>query len=333
MLFIIIFIFSLYNINAIVAVIDFEDSLYASYPFEDYDYSAYAYDVQNTANYLIEYGNPNLEYSNIFGIGVYYEFDGDDYLKDNGNNGLIADGISLNVPKLSICTVIKTDYTAEPPNGHFTVSENGRDGFFIRWITTNIVAFRLRESTGTILELYSDRELNVTGWTLLTACWDSDNDIVRMWFNTTSVLNYTSPVLIPQIENRFELMRNQYFGYYGIGDVGFLEIYTQPVNDEWVTEKYNSVFDIDVITPSVDMSDLLFEELLFGTGFWFGLLLIISILQIVSYLAPNFSGIGGLFSLLLFVAYILNMDLDGWHTFGIILMAVNGIYLGLSSTE
>lgn len=336
-LFIIIFIFSLYNHNIIIADVDMEEGIYARYTFEDYDYTTVAYDAQNNANYLIEYGNPTHHYSDVLGIGIYYHFDGDDYLKDNGANGLIADGISLNVPRLTICTVIKSDYDTEQATS-FTVSETGRDGFFLRQVANdNLTWVRLRDSTGAFQDRSSSPyEINTTGWTLLTWSYKSgDNGFNRMWHNTTLVFNETGSILIPQIENRFEMMRCQYFGYYAEGDVGFLEIYTQPVNDDWVIEKYNSVFGIDVNVTSawVDMSDMLFEELLFGTGFWFGLLLIIAILQIVSYMVPTFSALGGVFSILLFVSYILNMNLNGFHTFGIILMAINGVYLLLQSSD
>ncbi|MBA7490882.1 hypothetical protein ES702_01425 [subsurface metagenome] len=325
------------NIN-VFADVDMEEGLYARYTFEDYNYSSYIYDTQNNAEKLLEYGNPTLHYSDVLGIGMYYHFDGDDYLKDNTGDGLIADGgFSLDIEKLTICTVVKTDYTSTAPDAHFTVSETARDGYFYRWTSgDNHTYLRLRDSSATIQEFSSTQELNNTGWSLLTACWQSgDNGFVRMWHNSTMVLNYTGSLIIPQIEGRFEIMRCQYFGFYGIGDVGFLEIYTQPVNDEWVTEKYNSVFGIEVNVTSkwVDKSDMLFEELLFGTGFWFGLLLVIAILQIVCSIVPRFSSLGGIFSFLLFIAYVMNMDLNGWHTFGIMLMAVNGLYLFIQSSE
>jgi len=325
----------MYSSIIIFADVDMEEGLYARYTFEDYTYTTSYYDTQNNAERLIEFGNPTIEYSNVIGIGKYIYFDGNDYLRDATSNGLIADGaFSLNVPQLTICTVVKANFeTAQL--AYFTVSEYGRDGFACEWIrANNLTKLILRNSLGSITGINSDRELNSTGWNLITYTYKVD-DYIRIWHNETLVANYTGSIVLPQIESRFDIGRQQWMGYYAHGKVGFLEIYTQSVNQDWVTEKYNSVFGIDVNITSawVDTSDLLFEELLFGTGFWFGLLLVIAILQVVSYMVPTFSSLGGIFSLLLFVAYIMNMDLNGWHTFGIILMAINGVYLILSTSE
>jgi len=321
--------------NIVIADVDMEDGLYARYTFEDYNYSQSVYDTQNNAERLIEFGNPTIHYSDVIGIGRYYYFDGNDYLRDATQNGLIADGaFSLNVPQLTICTVVKANYeTAQ--STYFTVSEYGRDGLICDWTRAdNLTKMWMRDSNGVITGIIADRELNSTGWNLITYTYKVD-EYACIWNNNTLVVNHTGSMVIPQIESRFDIGRQQWGGYYAQGKVGFLEIYTQSVNQDWVTEKYNSVFGIDanVTGAWVDTSDLLFEELLFGQGFWFGLLLVIAILQIVSSIVPEFSSIGGIFSILLFIAYILNMDLNGFNTFGIILMAINGAHLILSTSE
>lgn len=332
--------FITYSFIIVFADVAMEEGLYARYSFEVFNWYTSIYDTQNQAERLVKYGNPTVHYSNVTGIGKYAYFDGDDYYKDAGDDGIISSSGSQKVHELTICTVAKAVYDTEQLR-YFTISEYGRDGFYFDWSKNNNQSILvLRDSTGVYTNYWAGQECNTTGWTLFTASYLSgDEGFVRLWYNSTLIKQFNgtveTPILLPQMENRFSIGRQQWNGYYAEGYLGFVEVYTIRLDTEWVTEKYNSVFGIDVNVTSAweDMSDMLFEELLFGTGFWFGLLLIIAILQIVSYMVPSFSGLGGVFSLLLFIAYILNMDLDGFHTFGIILMAINGVYLLLQAND
>lgn len=324
------------QINAF-ADVDMEEGLYARYSFERFNHTIGQYDSQNNAQRLIEHGNPTIHYSNILGIGNYIYFDGDDYLRDESANGIVAEGASsFDVDQFTIVCVARTDYDVSSV-AYVTINEVvAYQGFYAEWIAmggnTNKTRIFMYDSISDYSWLWSDIELNATGWHLITWTWKA-GEYVRIWHNTTLALNHTSAFIVPHASGWFDVQRCVWNGYYGEGDIGFVELYTQAVNQDWVTEKYNSVFGIDVITPSVDMSDMLFDELLFGAGFWFGLLLVIAILQVVCSIVPSFSSLGGIFSFLLFIAYIMNMDLNGWHVFGIMLMAVNGVYLFLQSSE
>lgn len=246
--FILMFSYPLYYVGCQVD----EHNLFCRYTFEMWNTSTSVYDTMNNAERLVKFGNPKIHYSNVWGIGNYFHFDGDDYLRDATGNGIIADGaFSLNVPQLTICVVVRNDYTGTPLH-YFYMGEIGRDGYFLWWNSVdNRTYLRLRDSTGVILDSSSTQELNKTGWALLTVCYKSGSSgTVNMWFNKTNVLNFTGSTPIPQIEQRFEIMFSQYFGVNCKGDVGFVEIYTHPVNSRWVEGKYNETFGIEWIPSS-----------------------------------------------------------------------------------
>lgn len=68
-------------------------------------------------------------------------------------------------------------------------------------------------------------------------------------------------------------------------------------------------------------------ELLIGEGFWLGLLIIISLLFLLTYVIPFFAWIGSIFCMFLFFYYSSNLPPNDFRLWGMLMIAVTPIFL------
>lgn len=66
-------------------------------------------------------------------------------------------------------------------------------------------------------------------------------------------------------------------------------------------------------------------ELLFGEGFWLGLILIEALLFVITSIVSAFGFLAGIMSILMFVVYYQNIPANTFEYWGVIFMGVSSI--------
>ncbi len=75
----------------------------------------------------------------------------------------------------------------------------------------------------------------------------------------------------------------------------------------------------------------IWEELLFGSGFWLGLLIQLAMLFVVTYAVPRFGFIGSIYCVMMVFVYNENLTANTINNWGMIIMGVSImplIYIG-----
>lgn len=74
---------------------------------------------------------------------------------------------------------------------------------------------------------------------------------------------------------------------------------------------------------------MIWEELLIGSGFWFGLIIILAILFLVSFSVKPFGFIGSIICIFMVIYYNDNLNVSEFKIWGMLLMGVSSTILGL----
>ena len=78
---------------------------------------------------------------------------------------------------------------------------------------------------------------------------------------------------------------------------------------------------------------MIWEELLIGSGFWFGLIIILSILFLVSFSVKQFGFIGAIICIFMVIYYNDNLNVGEFKIWGTLLMGVSSTILGFIAVK
>lgn len=72
---------------------------------------------------------------------------------------------------------------------------------------------------------------------------------------------------------------------------------------------------------------MVWEELLIGEGFWFGLIIILALLFIVTYVVKDFGWLGAIICIFMVIYYNNNLQVMEFKNWGMILMGISSMFL------
>ena len=78
---------------------------------------------------------------------------------------------------------------------------------------------------------------------------------------------------------------------------------------------------------------MVWEDLLIGEGFWFGLIMILAILFIVTFVVKEFGWLSCVICVLMVIYYNNNLQVVEFKNWGMILMGISSIFLMLLSVR